>query len=80
MYPTVCRIPDHKTLMNSIKSPTRCASSCMWFSTSPVVLPSRPAALRRIVLRHRRPERALDAVPEACDVGRVHLLEYRAQH
>ena len=67
MYPTVCRIPDHKTLMNSIKSPTRCASSCMWFSTSPVVLPSRPAALRRIVLRYTAvPSAPLMQIPDAC--------------
>ena len=52
MYPNVCSTPDHSTLMNSIKSPTRCASSCMWLSTSPVVPPSRPAALSRIVLRY----------------------------
>ena len=51
MYPKVCRIPLHNTLMNNIRSPTRCASSCMWLSTSPVVAPSLPAALSRIVLR-----------------------------
>ena len=58
MYPTVCKIPLHRTLMNSIRSPTLCASSCMWFKTSPVVDPSRPAALRRVVLRYTAVARA----------------------
>ena len=29
MYPIVCNNPLHSTFRNSMRSPTRCASSCM---------------------------------------------------